>query len=52
MVLPFFIRAEECTNIPPMAVYGGYGGFLFISTLIEIYVFMKFRGELKTNPTN
>ena len=47
MVLPFLIRSNDCTIVPPFAVYGGYGGFLILSAIIEIYCFMKIKGQLK-----
>jgi hypothetical protein len=52
MVLPFVIRSNECTSIPPIAVFGGYGGFLFFSSMIEIFILMKLKGELKSHGSN
>ena len=47
MVLPFVIRSDECTNIAPFAIYGGYGAFIILSTFIEIFCFTKLKNELK-----
>ena len=47
MVVPFFIRSDECTSIAPLPVYGGYGLFMILSSLLEIICFFKLKAELK-----
>ena len=49
-----FLRSdnEVVTTEQILLVLSLHGGFLFFSTLIEFYVFMKIKGELKSHGSN
>ena len=40
-------QREYCGNVPPFGVFGAYGGFLALSSFIELIIHLSLRSLLR-----